>query len=343
MTNGDQEKRARFDLLRVAVANPHPGTPTFTEASRDWLTTAKIRLASRDKYEQTLRRFEEVYGSPPLASVTRASVLHFIEIMASLPRPVGLTLQLRRAPVQNLLAWMKDHPHHPTVYLPAVQSDLKCLRSFFTYALQIGWIDTDPTIGATLPEHPRGNDKYRDPSLHHQDVPGFMADLRAWEHPAARCLEFVILSCARPDEARLAMWSEINLDAGTWTVPAERMKLKKLHVVPLSSLALDLLPTLDATSKRVFPGLGVNALGNFIRGQCKMGSTAAHGFRASFEAWAVDEAPHDKDTIEVALARAVESEVDEANKLGTRFAKRRTLMDDWAAYCASARRPPRQR
>ena len=57
-----------------------------------------------------------------------------------------------------------------------------------------------------------------------QDVPAFMGDLAEREGVSARCLEFIILTAARSGEARGARWAEFDLKAGTWTVPAERMK-----------------------------------------------------------------------------------------------------------------------
>lgn len=58
-----------------------------------------------------------------------------------------------------------------------------------------------------------------------------MSALRSAEGVAARCLEFAVLTAARTSEALLAEWTEFDLDAGTWTVPARRMKAKEEHVV----------------------------------------------------------------------------------------------------------------
>ena len=82
------------------------------------------------------------------------------------------------------------------------------------------------------------------PTNHHEalpyaELPAFMAQLRQHGGAAAQCLEFAILTAARSGEARGARWSEIDLDAQIWTMPAERIKAGKAHTVPLSERALD--------------------------------------------------------------------------------------------------------
>ena len=77
------------------------------------------------------------------------------------------------------------------------------------------------------------------------DLGAFMARLRAMEGSAARALEFAILTATRSGEVRGATWSEIDLDAAIWEVPAERMKAQKKHKVPLSDAALAILKAIE--------------------------------------------------------------------------------------------------
>lgn len=71
-----------------------------------------------------------------------------------------------------------------------------------------------------------------------------MAELRQRAGISARALEFSILTVARSGEIRGAEWCEIDLDAKTWIIPAERMKAAKEHRVPLSDTAVELLKAL---------------------------------------------------------------------------------------------------
>lgn len=93
-------------------------------------------------------------------------------------------------------------------------------------------------------------------ALPYAELGGFMADLAKMDGMGARALEFAILCASRSGEVRGATWNEIDLNAGVWIIPAERMKAKREHRVPLSSKAVSLLnklPHLDGT-ELVFPG-----------------------------------------------------------------------------------------
>lgn len=88
------------------------------------------------------------------------------------------------------------------------------------------------------------------------DAPAFMAALREREGMAARALEFAILTAGRSGEVRWATWDEVDTEARTWTVPADRMKAHREHVVPLSDAAVALLEALPRYHENpyVFPG-----------------------------------------------------------------------------------------
>jgi integrase len=91
------------------------------------------------------------------------------------------------------------------------------------------------------------------PALPYAEIAAFMADLRARPRDAARALEFCILTATRSVETRGARWDEIDLDAGVWNVPAERMKMKRQHRVPLAPAAVALLRGSPRRSAFVFP------------------------------------------------------------------------------------------
>ena len=116
-----------------------------------------------------------------------------------------------------------------------------------------------------------------------KQLPAFMAELRNKDSMSARSLEFVILTAARTSEVIGARWEEIDLEAKTWTVPAERMKAKVEHVVPLSERAVEILRDLGSSasrSDRLFP-LSNMAMLELLRGMTGDGYTV-HGFRSAF-------------------------------------------------------------
>ena len=92
------------------------------------------------------------------------------------------------------------------------------------------------------------------------ELPAFMAELRKRTSISARALEFTVLTAARTVESLGAKWSEIDLDAGVWAIPAERMKAGKEHEVPLSKRALEILNDLPREKGGyVFPGAKAKA------------------------------------------------------------------------------------
>jgi integrase len=180
-----------------------------------------------------------------------------------------------------------------------------------------------------------------------QDVPAFMAKLRAQSATAARALEFTVLTAARTGEAIGARWSEIDMDAALWAVPAERMKGVRAHRVPLSGAALAVLRHMlplrpaEAGDGFVFPGLKPGRpLSNMamlkLLERMGHGDLTVHGFRSAFRDWTA-EATHTPHAVaEAALAHAIPSATEAAYRRGDLFEKRRALMNEWAAFCAKA-------
>ncbi|WP_306132233.1 tyrosine-type recombinase/integrase [Roseivivax marinus] len=132
------------------------------------------------------------------------------------------------------------------------------------WAVAQGWRQDNPadTISAALPRQEKGQQPRK--SLPYAELPRFMADLRAAKAGdlTKLALELVILTACRSGEVRLARWDEIDLDRAEWTIPAERMKAKKAHRVPLSERAVAVLSEAKAlgaqmgdTSGLVFPGI----------------------------------------------------------------------------------------
>jgi len=100
--------------------------------------------------------------------------------------------------------------------------------------------------------------KKHHPALEWQRMPQFMADLRQREGIAALGLEFAILTASRNSEVTGMPWTEINLDEKLWTIPPERMKGNREHIVPLSDRAVEILkrvrPITNDDTNHVFPG-----------------------------------------------------------------------------------------
>jgi integrase len=171
-----------------------------------------------------------------------------------------------------------------------------------------------------------------------REIGPFMARLRTAEGMGARCLEFAILAACRSGEARSATWSEIDREAGTWTVPGARMKAGKEHRVPLSPAALTLLDKLPRIvgNDLVFPAPRGGVLSDMTLGAVLKRMevpVTAHGFRSTFRDWAAESTAYPGDVVEMALAHAIGDKVEAAYRRGDLFEKRQRLMNDWAEYC----------
>jgi integrase len=151
---------------------------------------------------------------------------------------------------------------------------------------------------------------------------------------AAEALEFLILTAGRTGEVIGAEWSEFDLKARVWTVPASRMKSGRAHRVPLSARAIDIVKGLPKDGDRLFP-LSNMAFLQLLK-RMKRGNITAHGFRSSFRDWAAETHDASRDVAEMALAHAVSDKTEAAYRRGDLFEKRRRLMDDWGAFCMAA-------
>ena len=172
-------------------------------------------------------------------------------------------------------------------------------------------------------------------AMPYRDVPQFMAELAKRNSRRRAALRFAILTAARTSEVIEAPWSEFDLEAGLWSIPAERMKAGRAHVVPLVPAAVAILRT-----RRGEPmpfGLSNAAMLDLVQKPAPKGfglPFTVHGFRSSFRDWVAEETDHAGEVAEMALAHAIEDETEAAYRRGNLLAKRRRLMEDWATYLA---------
>jgi len=179
------------------------------------------------------------------------------------------------------------------------------------------------------------------PALPVEQMPEFMKALRLRAGTAARTLEFLILTAVRTSEATGAKWPEFDEKAAIWTIPAARMKASREHRVPLSPAALAVIAGMKRGTDFVFPGQtdGEPQSGNAMLALLERmghGNVTVHGFRSTFRDWASELTDYSRDVCEMALAHAVENQVEAAYRRGDLLEKRVPLMNDWADYCAKS-------
>jgi integrase len=186
------------------------------------------------------------------------------------------------------------------------------------------------------------------PAMPWNEVPQFVAKLRASPSISSLALEYVILTACRSGEVLRsvrdgeimgARWEEIDLDANVWTVPAKRMKAGKEHRVPLSPRAVEILQELSRAKSGafIFPGqrgttpLSEMALELLMR-RLQAKPYTVHGFRSAFRDWAGECTTYPSEICEAALAHTVGNAVERAYRRADALEKRRALMNDWEKF-----------
>lgn len=216
------------------------------------------------------------------------------------------------------------------------------LSTVFDWAKAAGYrVGDNPVEGVA-----RGLPKQSGRDTHHEampfaEVPAFIKAMRATNSSltAKLAFEFLILTATRTSETLLARKPEIDLAAKLWTIPAERMKAKRIHRVPLSDRCIEILNeaiAISGNSKYLFPGRNEEKpLSNMVfleilrRMEIKV---TAHGFRSSFRDWASETTGFPREIAEMALAHTIENKVEAAYRRGDLLQKRRDLMEAWARF-----------
>jgi integrase len=307
-----EARRAALTSLR--------GTLTFDQAA-ERLISAKSPEWKNAKHAAQWVATLKTYASPTVGNmpVDQIELSHVVDILTPIWREKTETATRLRSRIEAVLSWATASGY----------------RSGENPARWRGNLDA-----GILPRAGKIRKVVHHAAVPIDDVPGFMAQLRQREGVAARALEFLILTATRSGEVRGAQWSEIDLEAATWTIPAERMKAGKAHSVPLTAPALAILREIPrvAGSDIVFWGASGGPLSDMtlsaIMRRMKV-DAVPHGFRSSFRDWASERTNYPSQVAEMALAHTVGNKVEAAYRRGDLFGKRVDLMRDWAKFCAS--------
>jgi integrase len=185
-------------------------------------------------------------------------------------------------------------------------------------------------------------------ALPYDEVADFLRTLQLQDGVAARALEFAILTAARTGEVIGAVWGEMNVSEGLWTIPANRMKAGREHRVPLTARALAILAEMrhidGARQDHDFVFLG-SRLGRplsnmaflMLLRRMKRENLTVHGFRSSFRDWAAERTNFPSEVAEMALAHAISDKTEKAYRRGDLFDRRRRLMAAWGEFALASR------
>jgi integrase len=303
-----EARRATVAATRVDVAK----AMTFAECADRYIAAHKAGWKNPKHAAQwpaTLAAYVyPVFGSLPVQAVDVGLVLKAVEpIWTVKPETAGRV----RGRIESVLDWATARGHRTGDNPARWRGHLESL----------------------LPARNKVRRVEHHAALPYGEVGAFMAELREQKGLAARALEFAILTAARTGEVLGATWAEIDLEAHTWAVPAERMKVGREHKVPLSAPALAILKAIPKTGSddRVFR-LSNMALLMTLR-RMERGELTTHGFRSTFRDWAAERTGFPAEVAEMALAHVVGDKVEAAYRRGDLFEKRRQLAEAWAKFC----------
>lgn len=220
---------------------------------------------------------------------------------------------------------------------------LQICGKIFRYAVATGRAERDITYdlrGAIQPPNTRHHSTITKP----QEVGKLLRAIENYEGQfiVACALKLAPLVFVRPGELRCAEWVEFDLDNAEWRIPAERMKMREQHIVPLARQTLDILRTLHAVNghgKYLFPSMRTDlrpisnntvnaALRRLGYGKEEM---TGHGFR-SMASTLLNEQGWNRDAIERQLAHAERNKVRAAYNFAEFLPERRRMMQAWADY-----------
>ena len=228
--------------------------------------------------------------------------------------------------------------------LETVRRLVQRINEIMIYAVNTGLIDANPASGIGMAfEKPK---KQNMPTLRPEELPKLMRSLVMSNlSVSTRCLiEWQLLTLVRPSEASGARWTEIDLDSKLWTIPAERMKANREHIVPLSPQALDILELMKPISahrEHIFPSrnnpnksMNSQTANAALKRIGFAGKLVAHGLR-SIASTALNEQGCNPDVIEAALAHSDKNEVRRAYNRSIYLEQRKQLMNYWGSIVCS--------
>jgi integrase len=302
--------------MRSALVASRLAAITFTKAASLYIE-AHEQSWKNEKHRQQWNNTLETYAKPRIGSLLArdVGVAQVLEVLEPIWKTKTETASRLRGRIESVLDWAiargyRDGPN------PARWK---------------GHLDT------MLPAPSRVAKTVHHRALPYREIGAFVAKLRQQEGAGAKALEFLILTAARSGEVRGATWAEFDLDSALWVVPAERMKAKKEHRVPLSPRAVELLQAqLDINhSDSVFPAPKGGMLSDMtltaVLRRMKV-DAVPHGFRSTFRDWVAEQTDYPNEVAEMALAHAVGNKVEAAYRRGDLLEKRQQLMKDWAVF-----------
>lgn len=322
---GAREKRDQARKLLAEGREPssvkEEKTNTFRNLARDWFKNRKASWTPRhaETIEQRMRRYiEPSLGEKLVSEITTPEVFDIL---------------------QEIQQSGKIETAHRVKQI---------ISMIFRYGIVKGVAERDPATdlgrGALITPKPKHYPTILDPDK----IGALMRAIDGYESLVVRyALKLLALTFVRPGELRYASWNEINFEDVLWEIPAEKMKMKRSHIVPLSRQAVAVLENIRTFTGKyplIFPGtrgkdrpISEVTMNAALRrmGYNTTKDITSHGFRAMARTILHEKLNFSPEVIEHQLAHAVPDNLGEAYNRTKFVDERRNMMQDWADYLDS--------
>lgn len=312
--------RLEFEAANEIVNEDVMTFGRFAEAELPRLTDHLTSDKSRKQWFSTVRTYAKPIWEMPIGDVTDADVA---ACLADQWTSKHETMSKTRARLQKIFRAAKRKGYHSGDNPAALEN----VEDYFA----------KPSRDDLRVRH--------HPTHHYNDMPEFFSKLNAREAISARAFMFKILTAARTSEVREMTWDEVDLETGRWSIPGERMKAGRPHMVPLSKDALAILASIESnrhgyvfTSENRMYAMSNGAMLALIR---RMGKDAInragervtpHGCaRSAFKDFCAEVTDYEDELSEVALAH-VDTKVKQSYRRESSVEKRRAMMQEWADH-----------
>lgn len=286
---------------------------TFEALAREWFEYNAPRWAegTRGKAELYLQKdINPVIGARPVKTITR-------------PELVDLVRKVEARGALNVAGKIRQWLHQ-----------------IFRFGLATGVVDTNPATDLDVVAAPQKATRHH-PHVSFAELPELLGKVEAAPiNVLTRCaIRLLVLTAVRPGELRQAPWAEFDLESATWTIPKERMKARRPHVVPLPRQAITILRQLQELTggyPLVFPGqnksdrpMSDNTINKALRLIGYEGLQTGHGFRHLLST-ELNGRGYNSDWIERQLAHGDKNEIRDTYNHATYLEQRREMMQAWA-------------
>ena len=292
-----------------------PKTPKFADFALQYIETMRPKWRNQkhgDQWVSTIKTYAfPVLGDLPLDEI---DTTHIQTVLMPIWLKIPETASRLRGRIEKILSASITHQH----------------RNSSNPAVWTGHLEN------LFPAH-QTSFKHHE-ALPYEELPDFMQRLVEVDGISALALQFTILNASRTGEVLLGKRSEV--DGDIWTIPANRMKAKQEHQVPLCKRSLELLEMakwLDPSSEYLFSNNGkhLSNMAMLMTARRLKPCLTVHGFRSTFRDWVSEETEHSPEVAEMALAHTIGNKVEAAYRRGKLLERRRRLMSDWESFCTT--------